>query len=212
MIVLSDNDVILKLAQCNLLSQLSTILNEQPDQIFINPAARYQLLPANPDKAIRKCGSQQIYEQLGAFIESVNDVPEIMDFSLLELLGDVPNIDVGEQFLLASCIENPDAIFMTGDRRCLSAIILNKDTLTTIHQRLIDAVVTFESSLLLCVHGSTVAHVYTQLMGNPKPDGVMRMALANSGSAMCECLFSYTREFYDYLAFKDRLPEREWGR
>lgn len=64
MIVLSDNDVILKLAQCNLLSQLPVVFNQPPEQIFINPAARFQLLPKNPDKAIRKCGSQVVYEQV----------------------------------------------------------------------------------------------------------------------------------------------------
>lgn len=210
MIVLSDNDVILKLAQCNLLSQLPVVFNQPPEQIFINPAARFQLLPKNPDKAIRKCGSPVVYERVGAFIESVQDVPEVQDTQLIELLS-VPGIDVGEQFLLASCIENTEAIFMTGDRRCLSAIVANQPALAVVHQRLLDAVVTFESSLLLCVHGTDQAQVYANLVGNPKPDGMLKLALSNAGATMCECIFSYTREFYDYLAFKDRLPDREWG-
>lgn len=212
MIVLSDNDVILKLAQCNLLSQLPVVFNQPPEQIFINPAARFQLLPKNPDKAIRKCGSQVVYEQVGAFIESVQDIPEVQDSQLIELLGSVPGIDVGEQLLLASCIENQEAIFMTGDRRCLTAIVANQPALSVIHQRLLDAVVTFESSLLLCVHGTDQAQVYENLVSNPKPDGMLKLALSNAGAAMCECIFSHTREFYDYLAFKDRLPDREWGR
>ncbi|HIH5151790.1 MAG: hypothetical protein RSA68_15505 [Hafnia sp.] len=211
MIVLSDNDVILKLAQCNLLSQLPVIFNQPPEQIFINPAARFQLLPKSHEKAIRKCGSQEVYEQVGAFIETVQDIPEVQNSELIELLGSVPGIDIGEQLLLASCIENPEAIFMTGDRRCLSAIVANQPALDLVHQRLIDAVVTFESSLLLCVNGLTQAQVYAQLIANPMPDGMLRMALANAGNAMCECIFSYTREFYDYLAFKDRLPAREYG-
>ncbi|STH97388.1 Uncharacterised protein [Citrobacter braakii] len=211
MIVLSDNDVILKLAQCNLLSQLPVIFNQSPEQIFINPAARFQLLPRSHEKAIRKCGTQEVYEQVGAFIEMVQDIPEVQDSELIELLGSVPGIDVGEQLLLASCLENPEAIFMTGDRRCLTAIVANQPVLEVVHQRLLDAVVTFESSLLLCVHGTNHAHVYANLVSNPMPDGMLRMALSNTGNAMCECIFSYTREFYDYLAFKDRLPAREWG-
>lgn len=163
----------------------------------------------NPDKAISKCGSQVVYEQVGAFIESVQDIPEVQDSQLIELLGSVPGIDVGEQLLLASCIENPEAIFMTGDRRCLTAIVANQPALAVVHQGLLDAVVTFESSLLLCVHGTDQAHVYENLVSNPKPDGMLKLALSN-GVAMCECIFSHTREFYDYLAFKDRLPEREW--
>lgn len=211
MIVLSDNDVILKLAQCNLLSQLPLIFNQQPQQIFINPAARFQLLPHNPDKAINKCGSREVYEQLGYFIETVQDIPEVKDTQLIELLGGVPDIDVGEQLLLASCIENPDAILMTGDRRCLLAIRSNQSALAVVHERLMDAVVTFESSLLLCVDSSNPTFVYEQLIKNPRPDGVLRMALASAGDSMCECLFSYTRVFYDYLAFKEKLPCKEWG-
>ncbi|MBD7349999.1 hypothetical protein HPO06_12090 [Klebsiella pneumoniae] len=211
MIVLSDNDVILKLAQCNLLAMLPVIFNQPPEQIFINPAARFQLLPKNPDKAINKCGSRVVYEQVGDFIASVQDIPEVEDYQLIELLGSVPGIDTGEQFLLASCIEHPGAVFMTGDRRCLSAITANQPTLSVVHQRLLDAVVTFESSLLLCVAGTNQEHVYQNLVSNPKPDGMLRLAVSNAGAAMCECIFSHTREFYDYLAFKDRLPHREWG-
>ncbi|ORJ23735.1 hypothetical protein O1V64_04255 [Rouxiella badensis] len=211
MIVLSDNDVILKLAQCNLLSQLPVIFNQPPEQIFINPAARFQLLPRNIENAIRKFGGQNVYEQVDAFIATVQDIPEVQNTQLIELLGSVPGIDVGEQLLLASCIENPEAIFMTGDRRCLSAIVANQPALDVIHQRLMDAVITFESSLLLCVNGLTQARVYAHLMANPLPDGMLRMALANAGHTMCECIFSYTREFYDYLAFKDRLPVRDFG-
>lgn len=211
MIVLSDNDVILKLARCDLLSQLPVIFNQPLEQIFINPAARFQLLPKNPDKAITKCGGQEVYEQVSAFIQTAQDIPEVKDTQLIELLGSIPGIDIGEQLLLASCIENPKAIFMTGDRRCLSAIVENQPALDIVHRRLIDAVVTFESSLLLCVNDLTQEHVYANLLKNPAPDGMLRMALSNSGSAMCECIFSYTRDFYDYLAFKDRLPHKEYG-
>lgn len=126
---------------------------------------------------------------MGAFIESVQDIPEVQDSQLIELLGSVPGIDVGEQLLLASCIENPEAIFMTGDRRCLTAIVANQPALSVIHQRLLDAVVTFESSLLLCVHGTDQAQVYENLVSNPKPDGMLKLALSNAGAAMCECIF-----------------------
>ncbi len=211
MIVLSDNDVILKLAQCNLLSQLPVIFNQPPEQIFINPTARFQLLPKNPEKALKKCGSQEVYKQVEAFIETVQDIPEVQDTHIIELLGNFPGIDVGEQLLLASFMENPDAIFMTGDKRCLSAIVTNQYALAAVHERLIDAVVTFESSLLLCVGGLSQEQVYTQLLTNPMPDGMLRMALVNDGRSMCESIFSFTRIFYDYLAFKDRLPSREYG-
>ena len=211
MIVLSDNDVILKLAQCNLLSQLPVVFNQPPNRSSLTLLLVFSFCRKTLIKRSGS-GSQVVYEQVGAFIESVQDIPEVQDSQLIELLGSVPGIDVGEQLLLASCIENPEAIFMTGDRRCLTAIVANQPALSVIHQRLLDAVVTFESSLLLCVHGTDQAQVYENLVSNPKPDGMLKLALSNAGAAMCECIFSHTREFYDYLAFKDRLPDREWGR
>ena len=142
--------------------------NQPPNRSSLTLLLVFQLLPKNPDKAIRKCGSQVVYEQVGAFIESVQDIPEVQDSQLIELLGSVPGIDVGEQLLLASCIENPEAIFMTGDRRCLTAIIANQPALSVIHQRLLDAVVTFSRHFLLCVHGTDQAQVYENLVSNPK--------------------------------------------
>jgi hypothetical protein len=149
-IVLSDNDVILKLAQCNLLAMLPVFL--------MNPQSKFSLtLPLvsafaeKPRQAINKC-SQAVYEQVGDFIASVQDIPEVKDYQLIDLL-EKPGIDVGEQLLLASCIEHPGAVFMTGDRRCLSAIPQISQP-SRCSQRLLDAVVTFESSLLLCVAGT----------------------------------------------------------
>lgn len=92
MIVLSDNDVILKLAQCNLLSQLPVVLINPPNRSSLTLLLVFSFCQKNPDKAIRKCGSQVVYEQVGAFIESVQDIPEVQDSQLIELLGSVPEL------------------------------------------------------------------------------------------------------------------------
>lgn len=108
MIVLSDNDVILKLAQCNLLRYLPEILEEDPRGIYVSPTARFQLLPRNTDKAIKKCGSVAIYENVERFLGSVQVIDEIRNDDLLIKLGEIPHIDVGEQQLLAACVEQPE--------------------------------------------------------------------------------------------------------
>lgn len=210
-IVVSDNDVILKLAQCNLLSQLPAIFNQQPDQVFINPSARFQLLHRNPDKAIAKCGSQAIYEKVGEFLGAVRDIGEVQDDDLLNTLAGIPYIDAGEQQLLAACMENAGSIFMTGDRRCLTAVMENQEKIPQLHGRLIDSVVTFESALLLSVECLGFQAVHDELIFNPKPDSMLQMALRGAGAeSVCGCFFSFTRSLYDYLAYKDRLPARNW--
>ena len=177
MIVLSDNDVILKLAQCNLLRYLPEILEEDPRGIYVSPTARFQLLPRNTDKAIKKCGSVAIYENVERFLGSVQVIDEIRNDDLLIKLGEIPHIDVGEQQLLAACVEQPGALFMTGDRRCLQAVMDNQTIVATVHARLIDSVITYESALLLSVRVLGFETLYQQLQTNPNPDAMLRMAM-----------------------------------
>lgn len=210
MIVLSDNDVILKLAQCDLLQYLPEILNEDENEIFVSPTARFQLLmPKKPQKALVKCGSDKVYRGVADFLDRVQVIPETDNDALLELLRSVPHIDVGEQVLLACCMENPGSLFMTGDRRCLQAVMDNKAIIATVHSRLMDSVVTFESALLLSVRMLGFDAVYKQLLTNPKPDSMLKIAMRSAQhDDVCGCLLSFTRPVYDYLAFKDRLPVR----
>lgn len=207
MIVLSDNDVILKLAQSDLLQYLPEILQENHNDIYVSPTARYQLLPRNTEKAIKKCGNQGIYENIGRFLDTVREIEAIKDEGLFSLLGEIPYIDVGEQQLLAACVENPGALFMTGDKRCLQAVMDNQTIIATVHARLINSVVTYESALLLSVSLLGFDTVYQRLQSNPSPDSMLRLAMRSSQSDdVCGCFQSYTNHLYDYLAFKDRLP------
>ncbi|HHC2392023.1 TPA: hypothetical protein ACN7FU_003944 [Klebsiella pneumoniae] len=210
MIVLSDNDVILKLAQCDLLKYLPEIIGRNPSEIFIGPNTRFQLLlPKRPEKACARCGSEEVYRNLSDFLSTVQEIPEIQDESLFSLLGEIPHIDSGEQLLLASCMENSGSLFMTGDKRCLQAVMDNQAIVTRVHSRLLDSVVTFESALLLSVASLGFEAVYKQLILNPKPDAMLKLAIRDCQQhSVCGCLLSYTRQFYEYLAFKDRLPAR----
>ncbi|MCS2172344.1 hypothetical protein MUU46_18825 [Scandinavium sp. TWS1a] len=211
MIVLSDNDVILKLAQSGLLRYLPDILGEDPSGIFVSPTARFQLLPRNTEKAIKKCGNPVIYENVGRFLDSVQVIDEIKDDALLMQLGEIPHIDIGEQQLLASCVEQPGALFMTGDRRCLQAVMDNQTIVTRVHARLINSVITYESALLLSVRVLGFDTLYQQLQTNPNPDAMLKMAMRSACSEdVCGCFFSFTRPVYDYLAYKEHLPDRSW--
>ncbi|EGF6026915.1 hypothetical protein ICC56_002183 [Salmonella enterica] len=210
MIVLSDNDVILKLAQCYLLKYLPEILDEDEHDIFVCPSARFKLLsPRKPEKALNLCGNDTVYRKVADFLDRVQEIPEVTNEQLFNELGKVPRIDIGEQLLLASCMENPGSLFMTGDKRCLQAVMDNQAIIATVHSRLINSVVTFESALLLSVKMLGFDAVYRQLQENPKPDSMLKLAMRSAQrDDVCGCLLSFTRPVYDYLAFKDRLPVR----
>ena len=180
MIVLSDNDVILKLAQCDLIQYLPEILDENPNDIYVSPTAKFQLLPKSPEKAIQRCGTKEIYERVARFLNDVRIIDEIKNEQLLSELGEIPHIDIGEQQLLASCVEKPDSLFMTGDKRCLKAVMEHQKIVATVHARLINSVVTFESALLLSVKLLGFSNFFTQIKHNPKMDGMLSLAMRST--------------------------------
>lgn len=208
MIILSDNDIILKLAQCGLLSDLPSILEIKDSDFRINSSAKYQLLsPKKPDKAIAKCGSRAIYDNLEKFINSTAIIEEIKDRDILTSLGGIAHIDPGEQQLIASCVENNGSILMTGDKNCLNAIQSNQDLLTVVNKSLMDSVITLESALLLSIEKLGFDYVIEKINNGKVSDGMLKLALREKEcTGFCECLFSFTSQFYGYLAFKDRLP------
>ena len=100
MIVLADNDIILKLAQCDLLEVIPDSLGQEWTEVFITDTAKYQLLPKNPAKALSKCGNEETLARLTAFLETTQTLPAVNDTALLAQLEDINDIDGGEKFLL----------------------------------------------------------------------------------------------------------------
>ncbi|HBA67169.1 MAG TPA: hypothetical protein DCZ48_13515 [Methylococcaceae bacterium] len=213
MIVLADNDIILKLAQSDLLDDLPELFGQAWSEIFITPTAKYQLLPKKAEKALVKCGTQETLEHLTAFLNTTQILPEVQDQKLLARLDDIDGIDSGEKLLFAAAVELENPLLITGDRRALCTLLENKDQLPTVFSALQNAVVTFESALLLAMHNLGFAIVKSKLLASPllnspKPDGMLRLAVkSESGQAeFVECLCSYSKEVIPLLAFKTQLP------
>lgn len=207
MIVLADNDIILKLAQCDLLDSLSELLGEKIEEIFIPSTAKYQLLSKSHEKALVKCGNEETVSRIKRFLEVAQDVPAIENLELLSRLAQTPGIHAGEQQLFAASIGN-DSLLLTGDRNALRAVLASKAANSDLHDALIDSVVTFESALLLALEIYGFVVLKQKLLACPKPDGVLKLVLRSDMTehALKECLVSYSKEVTTLLAFKDRLP------
>jgi len=208
LIVLADNDIILKLAQCDLLENLPDIFGAACEQIFITEAARFQLLPKKTAKALSKCGNEESLARLTAFLASTLSLPEVKDTALLAKMGDFDGIDGGEKFLFAAAVEKTGALLMTGDRRALRTLLEHQQDLPSVFSALENAVVTFESLILLALHKLGFAIVKQKLLGSPKPDGMLRLILKSETGEkeFVECLCSYSKEVIPLLAFKNQLP------
>jgi len=207
-IVLADNDLILKLAQCDLLKDLTQLLGaDVGHQIFVSPTAPFQLLPKNPQKALNKAGNEATLIALRNFLAVTTELPPIQDESLLVSMEGITGIDSGEQLLFAAMAELEQSFLATGDRRALSAVTANQAAIPVVYDSLHDRVLTFETALLLALAEFGFPNVKQRLLGNPKPDGVLRLVLRDEmqEQELVECLVSYSRSMLPFLARKDRL-------
>ena len=213
MLVLCDNDLILKLAQCGLICELPALLGETPEQMYVTAAARYQLLRKSESKGIEYCGNSETYKRLKDFLDRTNELPPVHNTEILLSLTSVPNIDSGEQLLFAASVELEGAILLTGDKRALESLLSRRESVPEVFEAVKDAVVTFESALLLALVRMGFPSLKQKLLGNPKPDGVLRTILRDSltEETLIECLCSYIRGLSIFLAFKDSLPSRLTG-
>ncbi len=128
MILLSDNDLVIKLAQCNLIEEALFSLNASASDCYVLNTFQYSLSLRDPDKSIRKyVGSVQAYDRICELVGRCNILAEgPIDFELIEHMEQIPQIDPGEfaLFLHARYHYEGNERFriLTGDKKALSAI------------------------------------------------------------------------------------------
>lgn len=208
MIVLADNDIILKLAQCDLLECLPDIVQQQWNEIYVSPNAKYQLLPKSDTKRESKCGNKETLDRLTNFLSTVKNIPQVRNTALLSKLADFEGIDGGEKFLFAAATEIPQSLLITGDKRALLALIHHQMHFPTVYDALQDNVIIFESAILLAIFQYGFAIIKQKLLDSPRPDGVLRLILKNEidENDFVDCLVSYSRAVEPLLAYKQNLP------
>ncbi|NAT22096.1 hypothetical protein [Pseudomonas syringae] len=128
MILLSDNDLIIKLAQCDLLYESLTWLEADATDCFVLQSFQYSLQLKDPDKSIAKyVGSPQAYDRICTFYEACSVLGEAdVDFELIDHMEQISEIDPGEFALFLHARHQYDKLedfkVLTGDKRALSAI------------------------------------------------------------------------------------------
>ena len=120
MAVLLDNDVVLKLAQLDLLAEGCKLLTRNYGQLFVLDTLVYQL---KGKAAVRRYGAEAI-ERVSLCLEQGNFslfVEVITDPRLITLQNDFDNLDEGEMRLVQGLLNHHD-LLLTGDKRFLKAI------------------------------------------------------------------------------------------
>lgn len=112
MIILSDSDVVRKLAYCELLSEFLQYLKCPPNEVWVLPTLRFQLqrkLAKAPDA----------FRNFQQFLPKVRSIPT----AKIDTLERFDSLDVGEGQLLAVLCDEPRvSSLVTGDKNALDKV------------------------------------------------------------------------------------------
>ena len=181
MIVLSDNDILFKLAHCDLFSEFVTYLKVPAKSIFILSTCMFKLrrLLKNDQKTLGRL------EKFCLTISILED--DNVDMALLEALSET-GADAGEALLAAKVAATPGAFLITGDKRAI--IAFSKLPAGHAKASLYGRILCFEELLIGILQAYGFLNLQAKIIAGSPCDGVLRNAFGvgrNEAHAM-ECL------------------------
>lgn len=184
MIVLSDNDILFKLAHCDLFNEFVAYLRVPAQSIAILHTCVYKMrktLKTNPD----------VLARLELFCETVSVISDDqIDIDTLEKLVET-GADAGEAILISKVIATPGSYLITGDKRAVKS--LNSLSEGDIKATLSGRILCFEELVIgmLFKFGFTV--LSPKLISGSTCDGVLRNAfgVGRTEQHALDCLYSY---------------------
>lgn len=186
MIFLTDNDILVKLSQCDLIDEALSVFQCGLGECCVLGSAKHSLYLNDVEKCVAKrVGSYQSYDRLCHLVQScrvLGEAPEDLDF--MEELLQIDSIDDGEFLLLMHAYslhqtQQPYAV-TTGDKRALVGIAVS--TSERAKQILCQRVECVESIILKAIQIYGFDHISAKLIqaqslvAAEKYDTVLRMA------------------------------------
>lgn len=195
MILLADNDIVLKLAGCNLLNIFKEIVCQNNEQICLLPTAQFWF-PKNINKKLEKESSKI---EVNDFLNTIKYLENEVDNVLLNRLS-IDKIDSGEALLFAHAYCEPNSYIATGDKNSLRVLLTNSE-LTDIKAALEHRVYTLETTLLILMKELGFQRVSQLVIERGIKDKVLEMAfgMGRDETHAIECLSSYVKELLPLL-------------
>jgi hypothetical protein len=124
-ICLVDNDIIYKLAMCNLLDDTLAALDLARTDAYVLPTAKYKFGIAR-----RRSGTgeqrygAEVFARIRDFLASVREIDLTGPSEELQLLASIDGIDAGEAILFSATVEFDQYLLATGAKTSLRALAL----------------------------------------------------------------------------------------
>lgn len=115
--MLADNDIVLKLAQCDLFEEFLVAFGVSTAQVFIVKAARNSIRSKGNPRRIGEPGAVRLEQFLATVSDLVTPPHPGFEAALTEQVGN--GIHEGEAVLFATCPVINGSIIITGDKQCL---------------------------------------------------------------------------------------------
>lgn len=118
-----DNDVIAKLAACDLLHEALASLESKTDDVRILSTLKYRYGLTNPQRRLkheRELGTE-VLSRIESFVNSTGEIAAA-DPAHLQAFEDTPAIDAGEAQLYSSAASDAGGLAVTGDKRSITSL------------------------------------------------------------------------------------------
>ena len=202
MILLSDNDILIKLVGCDLLHDFLHSLNASMQDIVITPQAKFSIRKY----AKKMLSDDDVRQQLLAMMNSFAVIDAQNDDKVAHL-STFTGLDGGENLLILATADTTDGILLTGDKRCLKALINNQHDalIADLTQRLAQRVYCFEHILLLLIDKFGFEVIKGKVLNRCVQDCMLQAVFRNHSneSNVIQGLISYSQELsYMLVAIK----------
>lgn len=201
MILLADNDIVLKLAGCHLLDDFISALTLADGEIFITQDARFSLV-RQAEKNL--AAAPELISRVHHFVGEAKFLEQAVNGfdDLLDRMAGIDGIDSGEAILFLAAHQCQNSKLATGDKRSLRALLNFSDDLAVIVNSLQGRVYTLESSLLMLIQRLGYEHVNRLVSAKVIQDKTLGLAFGfeRSEDHAIACLSSESRPFLSLLA------------
>ena len=195
MICLTDNDIIKKLAICDLLPETLVALDAQHEDILVLPSAKFSLgIAKNPDRTKSRIGVP-VFDRIAEFLGKIREIttPPIPEEQLL--FDDVIEIDPGEAILFSATAHFEECLLATGDKRSLRGL-MRLPTPNTVATRLAGRVICLEQIIVRIIKRIGFEHVRNKVVPVSDCDTALRAIFGSGIDAVEE---NVLRGFESYI-------------